>query len=193
MAYYNGGPGNSVIVAGSEDDVLSGDGGDDRLNGGAGDDEVKGGSGNDNLAGGSGDDYLQGDSGTDILFGGSGDDVLVGGVGNDRFVFSDFGFSGDVDVIADLRLSQSDVIRLDGGVQITGAVFDTLPDSLFENTDRLDVRLTLTSNSGATQTVWLSDVITTGSQGAAQTADLEAYLETLGYTGGIGSGEETPA
>lgn len=189
MAYYNGTSGNSVIVAdGGEDDVLKGDAGKDRLNGTYGDDTIKGGSGNDNLAGQAGDDYLQGDSGDDILFGGSGNDLLFGGYGADKFVFDDFNYSnGTVDIIKDFKLTQGDTILLKNGVTISQAVFAELPDSLYADGERLDVRLTLTSDNGSTQELWLADVITP-IEGKAQGRQMDAlheYLESLGYTGDL--------
>ncbi|MFV0623714.1 calcium-binding protein [Sphingomonas sp. ac-8] len=188
MAYYNGTPGKSTLVGSDEDDVMSGHAGSDRLNGGYGNDILRGGSGDDNLAGGHGNDYLQGDSGRDILFGGSGNDILVGGYDADRFVFDDFQYTdGTVDVIKDFKRYEGDTLELKNGVTITGAEFATLPDSFFENGDRQDVRLTLTSQSGDTQTVWLADVIS-NLPGNSQTTEfnaLENYLESLGYTGGI--------
>lgn len=189
MAYYNGGSGGTTIVAdGNGSDELKGDGGNDRLNGTHGDDKLKGGSGNDNLAGQAGNDYLEGNAGDDILFGGSGNDILFGGYGADKFIFDDFNYSnGTYDIIKDFKLSQGDTIQLKNGVEITNAEVAELPDSLFENTDRLDVRLTLTSDNGSTQTVWLSDVVTekANKAQARDLAALEDYLETLGYTGGI--------
>lgn len=187
MAYYNGTSGDSVIVAdGNGKDVMKGDAGDDRLNGTYGSDKIKGGSGNDNLAGQEGNDYLQGDSGDDILFGGAGSDFLFGGYGADKFVFDDFNFSnGTVDIIKDFKLSQGDTILLKNGVTITGAELAELPDSLYADGERLDVRLTLTSDNGSTQELWLADVITANA-GKAQGRQMEAlqdYLESLGFTG----------
>jgi Ca2+-binding RTX toxin-like protein len=189
MAYYNGTSGNSVIVAdGNGADVMKGDAGSDRLNGTHGNDTIKGGSGNDNLAGQQGNDYLQGDSGDDILFGGSGSDFLFGGYGADKFVFDDFNSSnGTVDIIKDFKLTQGDTLLLKNGVMITGAEFAELPDSLYADGARLDVRLTLTSDNGSTQDLWLADVITNihnKAQGR-EIAALEDYLESLGYTGGL--------
>nr|WP_324255281.1 hypothetical protein [Sphingomonas sp. PL-96] len=189
MAYYNGGPGDSVIVAdGNGSDVLSGDAGNDRLNGTYGSDLIKGGSGDDNLAGQAGDDYLQGDSGDDILFGGSGSDFLFGGYGADKFVFDDFNYSdGTVDIIKDFNLPKEDALVLKNGVTITGATFAELPDSLYADGEHLDVRLTLTSDNGSTQDLWLADVVTAKHNTAQhnQVAALEDYLESLGYTGGL--------
>lgn len=189
MAYYNGGSGNSVIVSdGNGADVLSGDAGNDRLNGTHGSDLIKGGSGDDNLAGQAGNDYLQGDSGNDILFGGSGSDFLFGGSGADKFVFDDFNYSnGTVDIIKDFRLTQGDTLLLKNGVVISGATFAELPDSLYADGEHLDVRLTLTSDNGSTQDLWLADVVTAKDNKAQdrQIAALEDYLESLGYTGGL--------
>lgn len=189
MAYYNGTSGGSVIVSdGSGDDVLKGDAGNDRLNGTHGTDRIKGGSGDDNLAGQEGDDYLQGDSGNDILFGGSGSDFLFGGSGADKFVFDDFNYTGGtVDIIKDFKLAQGDTLFLKNGVMVTGAALADLPDSLYADGERLDVRLTLTSDNGSTQDLWLADVVT-GIDNKAQDrqiAALEDYLESLGYTGGL--------
>lgn len=189
MAYYNGTSGNSVIVAsGSGADVMKGDAGNDRLNGTYGNDKIKGGSGDDNLAGQQGNDYLEGNSGDDILFGGAGSDFLFGGYGADKFVFDDFNYTnGTVDIIKDFKLTQGDTLLLKNGVMITAAELAELPDSLYADGARLDVRLTLTSDNGSTQDLWLADVITNiqnKAQGREITA-LEDYLASLGYTGGL--------
>lgn len=189
MAYYNGTSGDSVIVAdGNGEDVLKGDAGNDRLNGTHGTDRIKGGSGNDNLAGQQGNDYLQGDAGDDILFGGSGSDFLFGGYGADKFVFDDFNHSdGTNDIIKDFKLTQGDTILLKNGVTITAAVITDLPDSLYADNERPDIRITLTSDNGSTQQLWLADVMTEKDNAAQdrQIAALEDYLESLGYTGGL--------
>ncbi|MBB3911559.1 calcium-binding protein [Sphingomonas desiccabilis] len=189
MAYYNGTSGDSVIVAdGNGADVLKGDAGNDRLNGTHGTDRIKGGSGDDNLAGQQGNDYLQGDAGDDILFGGSGSDFLFGGYGADKFVFDDFNHSdGTVDIIKDFKLTQGDTILLKNGVTITAAEITDLPDSLYADNERPDIRITLTSDNGSTQELWLADVMTEKDNKAQdrQIAALEDYLESLGYTGGL--------
>ncbi len=61
-----------VVVAGDQNDILTG---------GALDDELHGGDGNDTITGGAGNDVLVGDDGNDTLNGGLGDDVFdEGGV-----------------------------------------------------------------------------------------------------------------
>lgn len=83
-------------IAGSGDDVVSGNGAGNGLWGGAGADNLVGGSGRDSLDGGSGADLLAGGvagdrlvgrSGADQLIGGAGRDVMTGGGGADRFIW----------------------------------------------------------------------------------------------------------
>lgn len=78
-----GTPGHDVIVAGSSDNVVFGEGGNDLICGGGGNDTLYGGRGNDTLLGGTGNDTLYGERGSDDLDGGEGTDRLVGETGND--------------------------------------------------------------------------------------------------------------
>jgi Ca2+-binding RTX toxin-like protein len=84
-----------VIISGSGDQYLEGNGGNDEVRSGAGNDIVFGGvawdsanTGNDTLIGEAGDDQLNGQDGDDILYGGSGNDSVVGGTGTDAAIFS---------------------------------------------------------------------------------------------------------
>ena len=79
-----GGSGNDRASAGAGRDVLLGNSGNDKLNGGVDDDLLSGNAGNDLLTGGAGADLLGGGSGMDRLFGGPGPDELIGGKGKDR-------------------------------------------------------------------------------------------------------------
>ena len=79
-----GGSGNDAASSGSGRDILLGNGGNDKLNGGADDDLLSGNAGDDVLIGGAGTDLLGGGVGLDRLFGGPGSDQLIGGPGKDR-------------------------------------------------------------------------------------------------------------
>ena len=81
-----GNAGDNALYGRGGDDVLLGGGGNDLLDGGDGSDRLEGGAGNDILHGGAGDDQLYGGDGNDILNGGLGADQLYGGAGNDSFV-----------------------------------------------------------------------------------------------------------
>lgn len=177
MAYFDGGLGNDVQLGTGGDDFMQGDEGDDQLNGGFGNDRLNGGSGDDNLSGHNGDDLLQGGAGNDLLFGGSGNDQMHGGYGADQFTFDNFNFSnGTVDTIQDFKRYEGDSLFLKNGVQIT--------DVSYEQRDgtgpAMDVKITLTSKNGSTQTLWLDDAVRPG-QSQSQ---LDSYFESLGYTDG---------
>ena len=73
--------GDNHITGNAGDNALYGRGGDDVLRGGAGNDLLDGGAGSDHLEGGAGDDILNGGDGDDQLYGGDGDDILNGGLG----------------------------------------------------------------------------------------------------------------
>jgi Ca2+-binding RTX toxin-like protein len=81
-----GNAGDNGLYGLGGNDVLFGGAGNDLLDGGAGNDHLEGGAGNDILNGGAGDDQLYGGDGNDILSGGLGVDQLYGGAGNDSFV-----------------------------------------------------------------------------------------------------------
>ncbi len=84
---------NTIVLAGSGDDVVETGSARDAIFGEYGDDTLSGNGGRDLLFGGAGDDDLFGGDGRDLLFGGVDDDVLDGG--NDRdSLFGDTG--GDV-------------------------------------------------------------------------------------------------
>jgi Ca2+-binding RTX toxin-like protein len=79
-----GGTGNDRVAAGAGRDVLLGNSGNDKLIGGSDDDLLSGNAGDDLLTGGAGADLLGGGAGMDRLFGGPGPDELIGGPGKDR-------------------------------------------------------------------------------------------------------------
>jgi hypothetical protein len=62
-----------IMVLGEDDDVLRGGGGDDLVGSRGGDDRLYGDAGNDKVIGGAGNDTLEGGSGDDILQGGASD------------------------------------------------------------------------------------------------------------------------
>lgn len=74
---------DDVIIAGSGDDVLLGNGGDDQLFAGSGDDTVNAGTGEDQAYGGDGSDLLNLEDGDDLGVGGRGADTINAGDGND--------------------------------------------------------------------------------------------------------------
>jgi Ca2+-binding RTX toxin-like protein len=79
-----GGTGGDTMAGGAGRDVLLGNSGNDKLNGGADDDLLSGNAGDDLLIGGAGTDLLGGGAGMDRLFGGPGPDQLIGGAGKDK-------------------------------------------------------------------------------------------------------------
>ena len=109
--------GTDVDISGLSSTLeVLGDTGGVALGSGGGVDWIAGGSGADLLSGGGGVDALSGGAGGDTLIGGAGDDFLSGGAGDDIFVFGSG--SGD-DRIEDFNLAD-DILRLEGGVTITG-------------------------------------------------------------------------
>jgi len=73
-----------VLVGGTGDDKIGGDGLANTLGGGDGRDTIEGGSGDDYLEGNAGADVLDGSSGNDLISGGGGNDRIVGGSGRDN-------------------------------------------------------------------------------------------------------------
>lgn len=81
-----GGDGIDVIFGGFGNDTIDGGAGDDRITAGSGLDTVNAGPGNDTVLAGNGPDVVDGGAGADQLTGGNGNDTLSGGVGNDRLI-----------------------------------------------------------------------------------------------------------
>lgn len=81
------GSGDDVVTGNGADNVLSGGTGTDTLAGAGGRDTLHGGGGADLLAGGVAGDRLVGRGGADQLIGGAGRDVIAGGQGADRFIW----------------------------------------------------------------------------------------------------------
>ena len=86
-----------IVVGGSGDDTISGNGVANTLDGGGGNDILSGlggadiligGLGNDSLDGGAGNDQLDGGAGDDTLDAGTGSDIVAGGGGNDTISFT---------------------------------------------------------------------------------------------------------
>lgn len=104
------------VIAGTENDTVTGDGGNNQLDGYSGDDLLAGGNGDDILLGNTGNDTLSGGDGDDVLIGGSGRDIMTGGNGADRFVFQSLTDSGagtsSRDRIMDLDIAAGDRIDL---------------------------------------------------------------------------------
>ncbi|WP_019832292.1 M10 family metallopeptidase C-terminal domain-containing protein [Sphingomonas sp. PR090111-T3T-6A] len=87
------GPGNDIIHANDNSDVLMGGAGADTLYGGAGNDHIYGNAstttqgstdGADIIYTGGGTNYVNGNAGNDTIISSDGDDRLYGGAGNDR-------------------------------------------------------------------------------------------------------------
>ncbi len=106
-----GSQGNDFIIGGKGADFIRGGAGDDRLWGGNGNDRLEGAGGNDDLRGGRGNDVLFGGNGRDILSGDIGFDVLNGGAGDDLFYFSASTAAKGFDRINDFAVG--DQIRFD--------------------------------------------------------------------------------
>ena len=106
-ATYNGTPGNDLIQANFEPDIIRGEGGNDDIfadggadvaNGNEGVDRVFGMDGRDTVYGGPGDDYeVNGGVGSDEVYGNPGADNLVGESGNDTIRTGDDAAPDDVD------------------------------------------------------------------------------------------------
>jgi Ca2+-binding RTX toxin-like protein len=114
-AEFYGGPGNDLLMSGSEDRTIdrfrsgstaSGEGGDDRVAGGPWIDRLGGGPGRDRVEGGGGEDVLNGEDGDDVLRGGDASDALRGGPGADVV-------SGEGD--GDFLLGEEGPDDIDGG------------------------------------------------------------------------------
>ena len=90
VAYFDGGPGNDRLVAGSGGGILHGDSGsvagidgDDEIGGYGGFFQLFGDGGNDLIHGGPIGDLMSGGDGDDLMFGNGGDDIMGGGFGRD--------------------------------------------------------------------------------------------------------------
>lgn len=125
-------------VAGSGNDLITGNTLGNALYGGAGQDRISAGLGNDRLYGGDGNDILIGEAGHDVLDGGAGNDRLYGQTGNDILV----GGQGDDGVFG-----EDGADRLDGGVGndvLTGGtgadvfIFGTGRDKITDFVDNID-------------------------------------------------------
>ena len=112
--------GIEILIGGSGNDWLRGDGNANTLTGNAG---------NDTLQGFGGLDTLNGGDGNDVLYGGAGKDTLTGGIGADKFVFSatsdsPVGGSSTSDAITDFSHAQGDRIDLSAIDANSGAAGD---------------------------------------------------------------------
>jgi Ca2+-binding RTX toxin-like protein len=85
---FNGTSLADTIIAGSGNNVMTGNDGNDVLSGGTGQDVIYGNGHNDILNGGSGHDALYGGAGMDTLVGGAGSDLLEGGDDADVYRWS---------------------------------------------------------------------------------------------------------
>jgi hypothetical protein len=128
-----------VLLGGSGNDVINGNGGYyDAIFGGGGNDIINGGFGGvDDLHGEAGNDQIFGDLGDDILDGGSGSDTLEGGLGKDTFVFdltqgaadTLVDFEGADDILSFTKVADTnangvdltDLLALVSGIQNFGA------------------------------------------------------------------------
>jgi Ca2+-binding RTX toxin-like protein len=133
-----------VLLGGSADDTINGNGGYyDAVFGGGGNDVINGGFGGvDDLHGEAGDDQIFGDLGNDIIDGGAGSDTLEGGLGQDTFVFdlaqaghdTLVDFEGTDDILSFTKIADTngngadlaDVLALVSGIQNFGAGNDVV-------------------------------------------------------------------
>jgi Ca2+-binding RTX toxin-like protein len=81
-----GNAGANVLSGLDGNDAILGLAGNDTLDGGNGADSMDGGTGDDSLSGGAGNDTLYGLDGNDTLNGGANMDKLYGGLGNDTYI-----------------------------------------------------------------------------------------------------------
>jgi Ca2+-binding RTX toxin-like protein len=78
-SHVDAGAGDDLLLGGTGEDYLSGDGGSDLVYGGFGRDYLRGGAGVDTLFGQAGDDNITSEDNLDALWGSSGNDWLIGG------------------------------------------------------------------------------------------------------------------
>ncbi|MBM86458.1 MAG: hemolysin expression modulating protein [Rhodospirillaceae bacterium] len=170
-----GGQGSDFVSGGNGTDLLYGNLAADVLVGGNADDILYGGQGNDTLNGEGGNDLLFGNRGADIINGGAtGNDTLLGGLGNDVFVFDgavgadligDFDMSCDrITVSGEVTATQvgtNTILTLSDGAAITlaGVSVSDITQSLFTNSNNINISDTLPSNSVATTLNELGDFI----------------------------------
>ncbi len=163
---------------------LGGDAAGDRLSGienlvgSAFADQLRGDGNANRLSGGAGDDLLAGGRGNDTLVAGAGIDVLQGGLEADIFLF-DAVHDGAHTVITDMAIGAGDRILFGAGVEISAvrtgflSTAATVNGINVENSARsLDLVLSLTSATGATQTVTILDAY-----GFANNSQWEAMLD----------------
>lgn len=179
---------------------IEGGNGDDTLNGnGAGEsDTIRGGRGNDSLSGQSGDDFLGGGRGNDVLTGGSGSDVMEGGLDSDTFRFSAGHIQADaIDWITDFSFTQNDGLQFltsaSGSIEILSATATFVDNQSFNGFDLsnsangreliLEVRNT---GNGNVQQIVLVDSFSN-----SNSAQWQAYLTSLGFTGTIDANTDT--
>lgn len=141
-----------------------------------------------------GDDIIKGSTGNDLIIGGAGSDYLFGGLGADTFQFSKFANAGDRDWVVDFNLALGDKLEIFNGATIIAADAAKLGNTshlgqnLVNDANVWDLTLTLRVVDGAkdfTYQVTLLDVIKNQTWSASE---MNAYLQSLGYTGGINFG-----
>ncbi|GBH32192.1 hypothetical protein [Sphingobium xenophagum] len=141
-----------------------------------------------------GDDIIKGSTGNDLIIGGAGSDYMFGGLGADTFQFSKFANNGDHDWVVDFNLALGDKLDIFNGATIVAANAAKLGDSthlgqdLVNDANVWDLTLTLRVVDGEKNfdyQVTLLDVIKNQTWSASE---MNVYLESLGYTGGISFG-----
>ena len=130
---------NSLLFAGS---------GNDLLQGGSGDDLLFGGSGNDTLAAGTGDDFIFAGSGKTTIVDGVGNDYMNAGTGADTFVFAENGSGHDTIAGFKIGVDQLDITANLNSNGITtaaellaGATTDTAGDTVLHLSANDDIVL----------------------------------------------------
>jgi Ca2+-binding RTX toxin-like protein len=110
------GAGDDWAVGGKDNDSLSGEAGGDVVWGNLGNDTQDGGDGDDQVRGGQGDDTITGGAGNDFVSGDRGNDTIAGGAGADLFHGSQ---DAGIDRVIDFGVSDGDRVMLDPGTTYT--------------------------------------------------------------------------
>ena len=145
---------------------------------------------------GNGTSYkYDGKAGNDVIKGSTGNDIVIGGAGSD-FQFNKFANSGDHDYVVDFAMGV-DTLSIFNGATIKAANYfhDTTGSmngqGLANDAKVFDLLLTLHVVDGAKEfdyQVTLLDVVKNTTWSANQVED---FLESLGYFGGLVFGEPT--
>jgi len=148
--------------------------GDDILHASDNGDVVFGGPGDDIIYGGAGDDVLNAGSGNDILIAGTGNNTMIGGSGDDTFVFNQ-SFAANNNIIKDFNAyssSEQDKIDLSGFAEILNQ-YDFMPRDKFLNEEEFQAFANASNNDAGVSNIQFEDnsVLITLNTGQAEEHD----------------------